>query len=629
MKIHTKDILRFLNKKPSIEDLSSKLFQLGHEHEINNELLDIEFTPNRGDCLSVNGLSRDLNIFYDYNNYIDIYDGHIEELDLDFVNKSVDDCPNISFLRIEIDGDIPEYKGYLSSYFLNHNLKKNNFFTDISNYVSYELGQPTHCYDDKKINGQLIFNKTNLNENFITLLDTQVNLRGENCFFSANNEIINLAGLMGGKSTACSTKTKTALIECAYFKPESIIGKSIQYNLKSDAAHKFERGVDPRCHEKVLRRFIKIVQDHVSIKKIQIVNFKEEEFKPKTIDIDLNKINRILGYSLTPGQYEENLKKLGFIYNSVIEVPSYRSDISNQNDLAEEMARVIGYNNISNESIFINNSKSPITNNNLRHFLFNNGFCEVINFPFNSNKEDNSISVDNPLDSNRKYLRTNLKDSLIDNLLYNERRQKDSIKLFEISDIYTSGDDKKTRVGIIASGHMGHDYINFSKKIDQKYLDNLFINCLDNNSLKFSIISREKLDTKKKSKIFFLEFDLEDFTLLSDEEEGISLKKEFVKYKEISELPSSNRDFSFLIDDPSSINDFFTHLENIDHEYLKHSFMFDFYKSNTNNELKVGYRLIFQSKSKTLSDEDIQNSVRKILKPILALNGVSIPGINI
>ena len=124
MKIHTKDILRFLNKKPSIEDLSSKLFQLGHEHEINNELLDIEFTPNRGDCLSVNGLSRDLNIFYDYNNYIDIYDGHIEELDLDFVNKSVDDCPNISFLRIEIDGDIPEYKGYLSSYFLNHNLKK-------------------------------------------------------------------------------------------------------------------------------------------------------------------------------------------------------------------------------------------------------------------------------------------------------------------------------------------------------------------------------------------------------------------------------------------------------------------------------------------------------------------------
>ena len=138
MKIHYKDIIRFIDEKPSIDDLSNKLFQLGHEHEIEDEVFDMEFTPNRGDCLSMHGLARDLNVFYEVNNLIDIYEEDIEELELDFINKSEADCPNISFLKIEIEGQISKYKDYLSSYFFNLKIKKKNFFTDISNYISYE-----------------------------------------------------------------------------------------------------------------------------------------------------------------------------------------------------------------------------------------------------------------------------------------------------------------------------------------------------------------------------------------------------------------------------------------------------------------------------------------------------------
>ncbi len=104
------------------------------------------------------------------------------------------------------------------------------------------------------MDGKLVFHLTDCNTDFETLLDKQVNLSGKNAVFSLNNDVINLAGIVGGKHTSCSNKTKTVIVECAYFQPESIIGKSVQYDIQSEASYKFERGVDPSCQQKVLRR---------------------------------------------------------------------------------------------------------------------------------------------------------------------------------------------------------------------------------------------------------------------------------------------------------------------------------------------------------------------------------------
>ena len=145
MKIAYQHILKFMEDKPDIKDLSMKLFQLGHEHEIENSIFDFEFTPNRGDCLSLHGLVRDLNVFYRTNLDIHTYDENIPPLNLNFINQVEEQCPQISFLNIEIDGKISKYKDYLEDYFNDLKINKNNFFTDISNYIAYELGQPTHC----------------------------------------------------------------------------------------------------------------------------------------------------------------------------------------------------------------------------------------------------------------------------------------------------------------------------------------------------------------------------------------------------------------------------------------------------------------------------------------------------
>ena len=542
------------------------------------------------------------------------------------------DCPQISFLEIEIEETTENYKPYLKNYLKEIGNKKSNLFTDISNFISYELGQPTHCFDRNTIKGKLIFQNKYCNNKFKTLLDTEIFLKDQNCVFTLDDEIISLAGVMGGASTCCSSETKKVLVECAYFNPESIIGKSIKYNLVSDAAHKFERGVDIESQEFVLRRFTKIVQDHANIKSIKFKSFIENEFESILIPIDIYKINKILGTSFDETECLGYLKNLGFDISNKITVPSYRHDIKTQNDLAEEIARIIGYNNIQSTPINlkkINKDQQSKKTKMIKSFLCNNGFSEVINFPFSSEERAESITIDNPLDSNRKNFRTSIKDSLIENLLYNERRQKDSLKLFEVSNIYTKDEiiKQQKKIGIIISGRLGNNYKDFSKKLDKKYLSELLSKVFGKDMFTITEISRNNLTTKKKDKIFYTEAlvnDIPDDFLFNPKKDNEIIN--FVSYKPVSDFPSSSRDFSFSITNLEIVNDVVKNLNDITDEIVKDSFIFDFYKNEKLNLVKLGYRFIFQSNFKTLSEEEINKKVQEIINPIIEIDGVSIPG---
>ena len=634
MKIAYSHLVRHINDGPSIDELSNKLFQLGHEHEIENKIFDMEFTPNRGDCLSINGILRDLSVFYTINLDQDIYDEQISDLSINFENLSKEICPKISFLKIEVDKLPSLYKGALEEYFCDLSLSKNNFFTDVSNYLSYETGQPTHCYDSDSIKGKLTFQEHNGNKEFESLLGKKINLTEKNSVFLLNNEVINLAGIMGGLSTACSSDTTSVIIECAFFRPESVVGKSIKYGINSEAAHKFERGVDPECHERVLRRFVKIISEHANIINLELISHKYEESQLHQILIDVNKINKIIGININIDEYIEYLLRLGFLVKgNYIEVPSFRSDIKTQNDLAEEVARVIGYDNIPRSEIKIpaNASKRNNIENKIRYFLLDHGFYEVINSPFVNVSSEYSIKVDNPLDSNRRFLRTNIINSLVDNLLFNERRQKDSVKLFEISDVYsTEGNlQKRRKLSIIASGRVGLNYQEFSTKISIKYLSTIFAEILPNITFDFKTISRDKLDTKLKSEIIYLEIDVE---MLSDDVlhyvELSKPAKEFIQYKPISELPSSYKDISYLIRNYSKVEELQNLIFNFKHEILKDIFIFDYFKNNKKNEIKIGFRFIFQSKDETLTSSQIEKVLNDIVSMSLEISEIEIPGLN-
>tara|TARA_B100001540_G_C15805621_1_gene641961 strand:- start:852 stop:2780 length:1929 start_codon:yes stop_codon:yes gene_type:complete len=636
MLVSKNHLRKFLKKDMSDDELSSRLFQLGHENEFVNNLIDLEITPNRGDCLSLYGIARDLNNFYDFSENLEVFNEEIAELQFNFQNNAIDDCPRIAFLLIEVE-DLPvRYKPYLEEYFTDLEIKKNNFFTDVSNYLSYEIGQPTHCYDFTKLHSGLKLTRIKKDHDFKTITNKQINIKESDLVFTLKETPINLAGVMGGFSTGCTQNSKTVLVECAYFEPESIIGKSIKYDLNSEAAFKFERGTDPDIIEMALRRFIKIVEDHTTLKDLKI--YKEDNFKkdPRFIEYDLKKINSILGVEVIEEDFNRYINNLGFqIKNGLIFIPSHRHDIQNYNDIAEEIARLIGYDNLKKSDIKLplnNNSSDLSLEDKVRSFLVEEGFSEVINFPFSENDNTGSVEIDNPLDSNKRFFRKNITESIVQNVIYNERRQKDSIKLFEISDIYRF--DKKNKVfkstkklALILSGRKDYNFRDFNIMMDKKLLDTILSNLTNETNIEVNQISRENLDSKIKHPIYSAEIELKliDEALISDKSTQLPRFKE-VKYSQISEFPLIKRDLSFQVDDINEINELCRLIDSFRHELLRDSFIFDFYQDEKRNRCKVGFRFSFQSMKKTLIDAEVDEIIDDIVKSLSSLKNTEIPG---
>ena len=633
MKICVSHLQRFIGQNSDIETLSKQLFQLGHENEIVDNMLDIEITPNRGDCLSLLGLARDLNVFYKTIHDLPIFEGDIEDFNLNFKNTSKINCPSICFLNISTTELPNNYISEVESYFSDLNLKKNNFFTDLSNYVAYEIGQPTHCYDAKMINGSITLSEEKINKNFLTLLDQEISLNESNLIFRDDKDIINLAGIIGGKKTSCTSQTKNVIVESAYFNPESITGKSTKYNINSEAAHKFERGVDPVMQEKALRRFIYLVQQHAEIKSLQIYKNSNQKFNPIELDIDVIKINKILGTDIKEKEYLKILSKLGFKIDQKIIVPSYRFDIKHQNDLAEEVARTIGYDDIKSIKFKPYNQVSvkDEREEKIKQFLTNNGFYEVINMPFTKASEANSVIIDNPLDVNRAAFRSKLVDSLVMNLDFNERHQKDSIKLFEISNIYSHKEDLtyEKKLALLVSGKQGHNHKEFSMKLDKKYLIDVFKQIDFDCEPFISAVSREKINSKIKNPIYVIEINFDQLIKEEIPWKTIELNQEinFISYKDTSEYPSITRDISFSIENISTLEKIENRLLNYRNENLKDSFIFDFYNNEKNQAIKLGFRFIFQSNLKTLTDKEVDDQINNIINLVKGEGGVSVPGL--
>ena len=229
-------------------------------------------------------------------------------------------------------------------------------------------------------------------------------------------------------------------------------------------------------------------------------------------------------------------------------------------------------------------------------------------------------------------MRTNLKESLLKKLIYNEKRQQDSIKLFEISDIYTKINkiSSARKIGIIASGRMGKNYINFSKKIDEKYFQKLISEILETKHISFEVIDRKNINSKIKEKIIYFEANIDDISdNILNKATKFKYPNEFIAYQKISEQPSSYRDISYSISEADDFMKLDDLISNYNNKYLKDCFMFDYYLDNKAGLLKVAYRFIFQSKSETLQENQVDEILNDIISITTKPASVDIPGMNL
>ena len=327
-------------------------------------------------------------------------------------------------------------------------------------------------------------------------------------------------------------------------------------------------------------------------------------------------------------------------------VPSHRSDLEHINDLAEEVARMVGYDNIAAESLALGikvKSMEQSLEEKCKNLFVSHGFFEVINMPFTADESQSSISVDNSLDKQRAKLRTNLMNSLKNNLAYNQNRQKDSIKFFEISDIYTKTRQEK-RMAALINGRSNKNFKEFNAQLDYAYLKGLL------NTIALELLGEELtyshdscdeyeffehidfkgkdiggigklnnslIDSKSKTPVFAFEISLENLNLSEK------------KIEKTSDFPAIFRDISMSIDNPEVLKELSETLAKSIRKMplIKESFIFDYFENKKLNVMKVGYRFKFQTEDKSLTDKEVDALMKVLTDNALSINGVNIEGL--
>jgi phenylalanyl-tRNA synthetase beta chain len=327
-------------------------------------------------------------------------------------------------------------------------------------------------------------------------------------------------------------------------------------------------------------------------------------------------------------------------------VPSHRSDIDQLNDLAEEVTRMIGYDNIASKALALPVKAKKIETNFedlCRSYLINNGFFEVVNFPFNDNQDEAAISVDNPLDKQRSKMRVCITKSLKENVVFNQNRQKDSIKFFEFSDIYTK-DGNENKLAVIVSGRTNKNFKEFNAQLDYSYLKGLIktifseilgkelnfeldqsknydlyekVYCDDVHIGRIGKLSKEFVGSKTKTPVFSFEIVLNNLQLPAK------------KQTKISDFPASYRDLSFSLDSHDNLGELSALIEKHKElsELMTDCFVFDLFENKKQNILKVGYRFKFQAIGNNITDEETEAVMNPLIKESLQINGINIEGL--
>ena len=416
---------------------------------------EIGVTPNRGDCMSHLGIARELS------NY---FNKPLEQNDIKLkpniesiikVNSGKTNACN-AYLSVEIENfDISDSDIKIRYRLSSVGVRVINNVVDYTNYVLHDIGQPLHAFDRDKLFGTISVRKAEDNEILKTLDEQERKLSNEDLIITDNDSPIALAGVMGGYETEVTDTTKNLLIESAYFDKVSIMKTSRKLNLISDASIRFERGIDYELQQKGLMRFITIFNNDQEINYSEILSSTKNSISHDVVSFNKNDITNILGAELSDEFVKQTLDKLQIesdISNDEISFrsPSWRYDLERPIDLIEELAKHYGFNNFDSTLPIGNNlhKKGEYWNKRsyISNLLSNNNFYEVQTLSFADNEsneiftpEKKPVTVINPIDQTKNHLRTNLLSSLISTYKYNYENNSQSLKYYEINNVYDDG----------------------------------------------------------------------------------------------------------------------------------------------------------------------------------------------
>ena len=421
--------------------------------KLNDVTIDVDLTPNRADCLSIKGIAREVGVL----NSMLVNSPAIEPVES--VHSEVPD------IRVEAPAGCPRYLGRIlrnvnlqaeSPLWMQEKLRRSGIRSidaavDVTNYVMLELGQPMHAFDRDEIQGGIVVRMARIGEKLVLLDGQVVELTQGTLVIADHEKPIAIAGVMGGEHSGVSPKTRDLVLESAYFDPITLAGKARHYGLQTDASHRFERGVDYKLARDAMERATRLLMDIVGGEPGEIVEVASDEDIPedRVVDLRSRRLNDVLGMEIDRTTVEEILTRLGLRVEKLLKdgwrvsVPSFRPDISIEEDLIEEVGRIYGYNNLPvtepTGSLGLRPEQEAVRPvSAIRNFFVDHGYQEAVTYSFVDPKvqqlvdpDRQGIALTNPISSDLSVMRTSLWSGLLKTVAHNQNRQQPRIRLFE------------------------------------------------------------------------------------------------------------------------------------------------------------------------------------------------------
>lgn len=621
----------------------------------NDVITEFEITPNRPDCLSVIGLAREAAATF----------GKNFKIKTPFVKAGADDINN--YLSVEVKNTdlckrytarvVKDIKIEPSPIWMRERLRAGgvrpiNNIVDITNYVMLEYGQPMHAFDYACLNGRnIVVRNAEKGENIETLDDQQREI-DENVLVIADKEKpVALAGVMGGANSEITDNTKVVVFESANFNGAAVRYASRKAGIRTESSARFEKGLDPKCTFDALERACELIELLGAGTVVNgIIDIDNSDKELRKIKFDANWINSFLGSDISKEEMERILLSLEFkIENDYIIVPSFRDDVEGEADIAEEVARIYGYDKIPSHMFKGETSQGKYSGiqkfrNKINDALLSMGVNEIMTYSFMSPKEYDlimldkdakerkSIVISNPLGEDTSIMRTTIIPSMLKIASLNYSHRNLEAKLFEIGKIYiprTQNElpDEKELVCICYYGQ-NENYLNIKGCIDELF-DVLNIKIDDiqpvNNNPTFHPYRTAKIFVNGISAGIIgeihplvlknYEIDVPLFMTVLDVDTLFNNREKEKTYKKLPKFPSVTRDLSFICDDDVSVMSLEKIIRSKCGNLCENVELFDVYKGEQIEKGKksVSFSYTLRASDRTLSDEEINNINNKIL----------------
>ncbi|MBT5965718.1 MAG: phenylalanine--tRNA ligase subunit beta, partial [Gammaproteobacteria bacterium] len=625
---------------------------------LDDQLIEVDLTPNRADCLSVEGVAREVALLNELEfNIAEINPLAIEHQETLAVKISAPEaCPRYLGRLIKGVSATAETPLWMQERLRRSGLRSLGPIVDVTNYVLLEMGQPLHAFDAAKLSGGIEVRLAHADEAFSLLNDQEIKANSETLVIADAEKALALAGIMGGSESAVSDSTQDIFLECAFFNPSFMMGKARYYGLHTDSSHRFERGVDAEMQSRAIERATQLIVEIAGGSVGAITEVVAEEYLPQRPAVTLReqRIKRILGVALAETEVEGILQRLGMAVVKDAEgwqvtPPGFRFDIAIEADLIEELGRVYGYNNLPQTSLLMRSSLSQAPEavleiDQIKDLLVGRDYQEAITYSFVDEDlqkklvpEDAYIKLQNPISSELAVMRTTLWCGLLQAAAYNTKRQHTRVRLFEAGQRFLGIEvDKQEKMlaGIALGSVNPEQWGEKVRKVDFYDIkaDVEAICALTGREIKFVSAKHSALHPGQSAEIQTIQgrslgwlgmlhptlekqLGFDGNVFLFELSQTVLLERNVPVFSSLSKFPSVRRDLALLIEEEVSFEAVKQCIDDCQQKLIKQVMIFDIYRGQG---VEQGYKsialgLIMQDATQTLTDSEIDAIVNSVL----------------